>query len=255
MINNSSNVYITSFIINKNTSKSQFDLYFHSFKKFIELFHRNQNDFLYVFIDEYYYFIFNLLVKHLNVIPLKINHKWLIKNFHSYKYVYVNEKINAMSNCNIFGKDFDLTIAEENINGHPKLDFIMYVINNFSFAKAYIWIDFSYFSNKKTVPGTLLDTTKFNLHTVTFNLNETIQHILSNPYNAIQKNANNIDPTCFVGNASIFRKMYVLYYNILRYNYKVLKLNNSPSRIFMQCFFKNKDLFSFYRKINGVSFF
>jgi len=256
-----SNTYITSYIkINSCTSQCRYSNDIYLLKFLIKLFHKNQPDTLYIFISKEYFYHLSSLITDYNVYLIPFTKEWLSKNSYFWKYfsrekdiINSNRFKNIISNGKI-NNYYHCINPKEAIFQHLKIDFIEYVINNFKNTKVYTWIDFNYFYKLDIIPEKLLDITKFNLNTVTFQLTSNLENIRANPFYYFiddGKSSTSILSSCIIGSRISLFQLINYYKKIFRYNQKVLKISSTVTMILIQLFFKNNNLFSFYRSTSN----
>jgi hypothetical protein len=99
-----------------------------------------------------------------NILPIKINKKFLEENIHAWKYLDISKKILNSDYFNNFkrgrpcrGTTPEVNCAEYNLINYSKLDFINYIIDNhLSNHEYYSWVDFGLLREKNFIPEDLI---------------------------------------------------------------------------------------------------
>lgn len=257
--NNKKTTLVTAFYdINRgkwNKFTRSADKYIDSFKKFIPLLKTE----LFVFIDERHYEnISRICNSNENIKLISINEKWL-KNNTSYKYLETETKI--MNNDEYKNLLFhrinngipECIYPEYTMIMHCKIDFVNYVINNYSNLESYrnndmfCWIDFGIFNILQSPSS--LSFTKLNPNKLNFclrnKLNNNDKDIKYTLIHAPEK----FTGTFFAGNIELMKKLQILYHDEIKY-FRDNNIADDDQHIFMRCFFKNPDLFTLYLSEN-----
>jgi hypothetical protein len=231
-----------------------FDIYLQSFLPFLNLW-RNDNNNLYIFIDERYFQTLSDITKNFNNIDLiRINEETLKK--YSPMWSKMEKEQEIMNNI-----EFQ-TLIEHRKNcpetnnpkytliNHGKIDFVHYISKNIDkdFLQ-YIWFDFGYFNDKKNIPYQLIDVDKLNSDKINYTLISPLDDSDKDIIYTLSVAPERIGGFFFSGNKNSIEKYQKLYHKIHQ-EMQEQNIVDDDQHIALRCYFRNKELFHLH-ETNG----
>ena len=226
-----------------NFQRSTHD-YIKSFKQYLFLDHH-----IFVFIEDDLLEIIKEIVKDKNnftIIPISSIYS-KIQSFH-----YI-EKENEIMNSKFFKFIMNERIEfpecskeKYNIIQHAKIDFVLYISENYPEFEYYAWSDFGDFQNYQLTKSIKLNDHHFPKDQIMYQSLRKIKNDDINLYYNLFFAPSIICGSFFVGNKYSISIFHSLYHKILISKFHNNNIVDDDQHIVLQCYFKNPKLFSFF---------
>ena len=251
------NSYVTIFIdINRHEwthFKRTFEDYLNSFKPFISLFHMDQPDTLYAFIDSKFYDSMIDITKGTKIKIIKIDYEWMDTNLYMWKTLPKETEIMRSEKFRSKVPDNRLDIVPETYEprytllNHCKIDFINYVIDNFPKSDFYTWVDFGYFKMRYHIPQKLINLSKVPKNKIVYHQLNNVLPEDTDPYHLLKTGKVSFAGYCFLGTSEIMKQYQKLFHEVLHEFQNVLYIADDDQAIVIQCVVRNPSMFSFFK--------
>lgn len=231
--------------------KRSFEEYLGNFLPFIQLFHEQNEDTLYVFIDKKHVEKLSVECKNKNNIKLvHIDEKWM-QRLPMWKTLDKEREImNSDLFCDIIPsgrKDKPETfIPEYTLINHCKIDVICWAIDNLPVSDYYCWVDFGFFSKLSNIPQKLLDVKYFDEDKISYALINTLENVDIDPFFTLIIAPEKIAGYFFFGSQNAMKQYQKLYHSVLDRYQNQLKIADDDQALALACYFTEPELFKLF---------
>ena len=227
-----------------------FDDYLSYFLPYVDLFKKEEEDHMIVYIDDRYITKLQEVTRNsTNICLIPINDAFLEYNIPCWKFLAREREVMSSKFFKAIVGDRikfpECQYPEYTLINHSKIDFIIYTLNlNLTSAEYICWTDFGFFSRKENIPKRLLDVKRFNPDTINYTLVNPVEDIDKDVYYTLRYAPEKVGGFFFIGKPEVMYQYQQAYHKSLD-DYRQKNICDDDQAMALYTYFRNPQLITF----------